>query len=114
MLQQDHPDDYVLATGETTIIRDFVTEAFASVDIHLRWEGQGADEQGVCATSGRVHVQIDPRYFRPTEVDLLIGDATKAKEKLGWVAQTRWQALCAEMVAADLTAIAGEQRRNGE
>jgi GDPmannose 4,6-dehydratase len=114
MLQQDEPDDYVLATGETTMIRDFVTEAFGQVDIALEWRGEGVEEQGVCAGTGRVYVEIDPRYFRPTEVDLLIGDATKAKEKLGWVHETKWQALCAEMVAADLITVAKEQRRNGE
>ncbi|MNS24688.1 GDP-mannose 4,6-dehydratase [compost metagenome] len=114
MMQQDEPDDYVLATGETTRIRDFVTEAFGLVGVRLRWEGEGVDEKGVCAETGRVYVEIDPRYFRPTEVDLLIGDPTKAKEKLGWVHETKWQQLCAEMVAADLVAVAREQRPNAE
>ncbi|MFN7127449.1 MAG: GDP-mannose 4,6-dehydratase [Brevundimonas sp.] len=114
MMQQDEPDDYVLATGETTIIRDFVTEAFKQVDISLRWEGKGVDEKGICADTGRVYIEIDPRYFRPTEVELLIGDPTKAKNKLGWVHETKWQALCAEMVAADLVGVAKEQRRNAE
>ena len=112
MVQQDEPDDYVLATGESTVIRDFVTEALAQVDIALDWRGKGVDEQGVCRRTGRVIVEIDPRYFRPTEVDLLIGDATKAKQRLGWVHETKWQALCAEMVAADLIAVAQERRRN--
>ena len=114
MLQQDEPDDYVLATGESTVIRDFVTEAFAQVKIALDGRGKGVDEQGVCARTGRVMVEIDPRYFRPTEVDRLIGDATKAKQKLGWVHETNWQALCAEMVAADLIAMAREQRPNAD
>ncbi|MNL32411.1 GDP-mannose 4,6-dehydratase [compost metagenome] len=114
MMQQDEPDDYVLATGETTMIRDFVTETFGLVGVTLRWEGKGVDEKGICAESGRVYVEIDPRYFRPTEVDLLIGDPTKAREKLGWVHETKWQQLCAEMVAADLVAVAREQRRNAE
>ena len=114
MLQQDQPDDYVLATGETTIIRDFVTEAFKNVDISLRWEGRGVDEKGVCVETGRVYVEIDPRYFRPTEVDLLVGDPSKAKKKLGWSHETKWQELCAEMVAADLIVVAREQRGNGE
>lgn len=114
MLQQDEPDDYVLATGETTVIRDFVTEAFKQIDVALRWEGEGVDEKGVCAETGRVYVEIDSRYFRPTEVDLLIGDPTKAREKLGWVHETKWQALCAEMVAADLALVAKEQRRNAD
>lgn len=114
MMQQEEPDDYVLATGETTVIRDFVTEAFGRIGVTLRWEGKGVDEKGICAESGRVYVEIDPRYFRPTEVDLLIGDPTKARENLGWVHETKWQQLCAEMVAADLVAVAKEQRRNAE
>lgn len=114
MLQQDEPDDYVLATGETTLIRDFVSEAFKQIDVTLRWEGEGIDEKGICVATGRVYVEIDPRYFRPTEVELLIGDPTKAKAKLGWSHETKWQALCAEMVAADLVVVAREQRRNAE
>lgn len=112
MLQQDEPDDYVLATGETTLVRDFVTKAFSEVGITLTWSGTGVDEQGICAATGRLIVEVDPRYFRPTEVELLIGDPTKAKEKLGWVHETRWEQLCEEMVAADLVAVAREQRRN--
>ena len=114
MLQQETADDYVLATGETTVIRDFVTEAFKQVDIDLRWEGTGVNEKGICAKTGRIYVEIDPRYFRPTEVDLLIGNPAKAKAKLGWTHDTKWQALCAEMVAADLKTVAREQRGNGE
>jgi len=114
MLQQEEADDYVLATGETTMIRDFVTKAFAEVGITLAWSGTGVDEKGTCTETGRVLVEVDPRYFRPTEVELLIGDPTKAKEKLGWVHDTKWDALCAEMVAADLIAVAKEQRANGE
>lgn len=114
MLQQDQPDDYVLATGETTIIRDFVSEAFRQIGVTLRWEGEGVDEKGICAATGRVYVEVDPRYFRPTEVDLLIGDPTKAKQKLGWTHETKWQALCAEMVAADLKTVERERRRNAD
>ena len=114
MLQQDEPDDYVLATGETTVIRDFVSHAFEQIDVKLRWEGEGVDEKGICTETGRFYVEIDPRYFRPTEVDLLIGNPAKAKEKLGWVHDTKWQALCEEMVAADLIVVAREQRGNGE
>jgi GDPmannose 4,6-dehydratase len=102
MLQQDQPDDYVLATGETTPVRTFVEWAFADVGISLRWEGQGIDEKGYCDTSGRCLVEIDPRYFRPTEVDLLIGDPAKAKEKLGWTHETSVRDLAREMVLADL------------
>jgi GDPmannose 4,6-dehydratase len=114
MLQQDEPDDYVLATGETTVVRDFVTKAFSEVGVELQWKGEGVDEQGICIKTGRVYVQIDPRYFRPTEVDLLIGDPGKAKRKLGWTHETKWQDLCSEMVQADLVAVAKEQRRNAE
>lgn len=114
MLQQETPDDYVLATGETTLVRDFVTKAFAEVGIVLNWQGEGVEERGVCAETGRVYVEVDPRYFRPTEVELLIGDPAKAKAKLGWVHETKWEALCAEMVAADLINVAREQRRNAD
>lgn len=109
MLQQDAPDDYVLATGETTVVRDFVTEAFAQTGVTLRWEGEGVNERGLCAATGRVYVEIDPRYFRPTEVDLLIGDPAKARARLGWTHETKWQQLCAEMVAADLITVAKEK-----
>jgi len=114
MMQQDEPDDYVLATGETTLVRDFVTHAFAQTGIRLDWQGEGVQERGIDADSGRTLVEIDPRYFRPTEVDLLVGDPTKARTKLGWTHKTKWQDLCEEMVRADLTAVAEEQRRNGE
>lgn len=111
MLQQDQPDDYVLATGETTMIRDFVLRAFHEIGVSLRWEGHGVDERGVCAETGRVYVEVDPRYFRPTEVELLIGDASKARRKLGWTHDTKWDQLCAEMVQADLLTVAKETRR---
>ncbi|KQR80215.1 GDP-mannose 4,6-dehydratase [Sphingomonas sp. Leaf343] len=102
MLQQDEPDDYVLATGETTPVRTFVEWAFEDVGIALRWEGEGVDEKGYCTRTGKCLVEIDPRYFRPTEVDLLIGDATKAKTRLGWVHETPVRELAREMVQADL------------
>lgn len=102
MLQQDTPDDYVLATGETTEVRTFVEWAFADVGITLRWEGQGVDERGYCAETGKCLIEIDPRYFRPTEVELLIGDATKAREKLGWTHKTSVRDLATEMVREDL------------
>jgi GDPmannose 4,6-dehydratase len=114
MLQQADPDDYVLATGETTQIRDFVVKAFEEIGVRLRWEGEGVNEKGICTETGRIYVEVDPRYFRPTEVDLLIGDPTKAREKLGWTHETKWYQLCMEMVAADLIAVAKEQRRNAE
>ena len=114
MLQQEMPDAYVLATGETTVVRDFVTKAFSEVGITINWSGTGIDEKGTSAETGKVLVEVDPRYFRPTEVELLIGDATKAKNKLGWVHETKWEQLCAEMVAADMITVAKEQRRNAE
>jgi len=112
MLQQDAPDDYVLATGETATVRDFVTCAFDQVGIALEWRGQGESEAGVCAKTGRVLVQVDPRYFRPNEVDLLIGDASKAKAKLGWSHTLTWRDLCVEMVREDLQRNDAEGRRN--
>lgn len=102
MLQQDEPDDYVLATGETYSVRQFVEWAFADVGIDLDWQGNGAQERGLCRETGAVRVAIDPRYFRPTEVDLLIGDPAKAREKLGWRHKTKVRELAREMVAADL------------
>ena len=102
ILQADEPDDFVLATGETTPVRTFVEWAFEDVGITLRWEGEGVDEKGFCTTSGRCLVEVDPRYFRPTEVELLIGDPSKAQEKLGWHHETSPRDLAREMVQADL------------
>ena len=102
MLQQDRPDDYVLATGETTPVRTFVEWAFEDVGIGLRWDGEGVDEKGFDARTGKCLVEVDPRYFRPTEVELLIGDPTKAHEKLGWRHETPVRELAREMVRADL------------
>lgn len=102
MMQQDAPDDYVLATGVTTPIRTFVEWAFEDVGIAIEWRGKGVDEKGYCAASGQCLVEIDPRYFRPTEVDLLIGDPTKAREKLGWSHETPVRALAREMVLEDM------------
>ncbi len=106
MLQQDQPDDYVLATGVTTRVRDFVSMAFAHVGIVLTWTGSGVDEIATDA-DGLVRVRIDPRYFRPTEVDLLIGDPAKAKRVLGWQHETSVEQLAAEMVDADLKSMGG-------
>ncbi|MGZ2422783.1 GDPmannose 4,6-dehydratase [Rhizobium laguerreae] len=102
MLQQDKPDDYVLATGETTSVRQFVEWAFADVGITLEWKGSGSDEKGYDAASGVCLVEIDPRYFRPTEVDLLLGDPTKARQKLGWQHKVAVRELAAEMVREDV------------
>jgi len=105
-MEQDEPDDYVLATGETTEVRTFVEWAFEDVGITIRWEGEGVDERGYCADSGRCVVEIDPRYFRPTEVELLIGDPSKAHQKLGWRHETSVRELAREMVEADLLIMA--------
>jgi GDPmannose 4,6-dehydratase len=114
MLQQEEPDDFVIATGEQHSVREFVSEAAQHLDINLDWHGLGADEQGVDRKTGEVIVRVDPRYFRPTEVDTLLGDATKAHTKLGWKPELSFKALVQEMVSEDLqlarrdTAIARE------
>lgn len=102
MLQQNEPGDYVLATGVATSVRQFAEWAFTDVGIALRWEGTGADERGYDAATGKCLVEIDPRYFRPTEVDQLRGDPTKAHTKLGWRHETSVRELAAEMVREDL------------
>lgn len=101
MLQQDEPDDYVLATNQTYTVRYFVEKAFGHVGIDIEWQGEGVGEKGIDKATGKVLVEVDPRYFRPTEVDLLIGDFAKAKEKLGWEPQTSLEDLIKIMVDAD-------------
>lgn len=101
MLQQDEPDDFVLATGETHSIREFVELAFKEIDIDIEWKGKNEDEVGKDAKTGKVLVEVDKGYFRPTEVDLLIGDPTKAKEKLGWKPKVKLDELVKIMVKAD-------------
>jgi len=113
MLQQEQPDDFVIATGVQYSVRQFVDAACNELGIHLRWEGEGLEEKGIVETieesdatplkEGQVVVQVDPRYFRPTEVETLLGDPTKAKEKLGWEPKITFTELVAEMVRADLT-----------
>jgi len=102
MLQQEKPEDFVLATGVTTTIREFAERAFAQVGMTLEWSGSGIDEVGRDANSGKIIVSIDSAYFRPTEVDLLIGDASKAREKLGWVPKCDLQKMIEEMIKSDL------------
>lgn len=102
ILQADEPDDYVLATGETTKVRDFVTLSFQEIGISIDWKGEGVEEIGINRETGDVLVQVDPKYFRPTEVELLIGDPTKAREKLGWQNKHSLSELVSEMVEADL------------
>jgi GDPmannose 4,6-dehydratase len=114
MLQRDEPDDYVLATGETRAVRDLVELAFAQTGVMIEWRGEGAAETGIDAATGVVRVAVDPRYFRPAEVDLLIGDPSKAHEKLGWRHEVGFEALIAEMVAADRVTVGQEAHRRGE
>ena len=102
MLQQPEPDDFVLATGESHTVREFVERAFQCVDRKIVWRGHGIDEAGVDAKSGEVLVRIDPRYFRPTEVDTLCGDASKARQRLGWRPETAFTDLVREMMEEDL------------
>ncbi len=102
MLQHSEPDDFVLATGKKITVRKFIDLAFAEVGIELEWKGKDAEEKGFDKKTGKVIVEIDEKYFRPAEVDLLVGDATKAKEKLGWVAKYSVEELLKEMVASDL------------
>ena len=85
MLQQDQPDDYVISTGEQHSVREFIELAAKEVGISIQWQGQGPEEKGIDAESGKVIVCIDPRYFRPTEVDTLLGDSSKARKQLGWI-----------------------------
>ncbi|MEM7464762.1 MAG: GDP-mannose 4,6-dehydratase, partial [Pseudomonadota bacterium] len=113
IMQQDEPDDYVLATGRKVSVRKFVEQAFSEVNISIQWQGEGVDEIGVDADSGKALVAIDPRYFRPTEVDLLIGDATKAKQKLGWQAQTSFEDMVVDMVRSDIALVAREAEHRG-
>lgn len=101
MLQQDKPEDFVIATGVQYSVRDFVDAAAKELDIAIDWQGSGVEETGTDA-SGKVIIKVDPRYFRPTEVETLLGDPTKAKEKLGWVPKTSFAELVAEMVQEDL------------
>ncbi len=112
IVQHDVADDWVLATGETHSVREFVELAFEEVGRTIEWKGEGVDETGVDAKTGDVLVRIDPRYFRPTEVDLLIGDPTKAHEKLGWKHTTSFPDLVKEMVRSDLKLAERERWRN--
>jgi GDPmannose 4,6-dehydratase len=104
MLQQSEPEDFVIATGEQHSVREFVERSGAELDMQIEWRGHGVDEQGVDARTGRAVVRVDARYFRPTEVDTLLGDPAKARSKLGWQAKTSFAALVREMVESDLEA----------
>jgi GDPmannose 4,6-dehydratase len=102
MMQHSEPDDFVLATGKKISVRRFVELAFNEVGISLEWKGNGVEEKGINKADGSVIIEIDARYFRPTEVDLLLGDASKAKKKLGWVPKLSIEELVKEMVASDV------------
>jgi GDPmannose 4,6-dehydratase len=101
MTQQDHPDDYVVSTGETHTVREFVEKAFAVIGKEIRWTGEGLEERGL-DEKGEIRVQVDERYFRPTEVDLLLGDCSKIKTQLGWTSTVSFDQLVQEMVHADV------------
>ena len=101
MLQQEQPEDFIIATGEQHSVREFVERSAALCDMQLQWQGSGIEETGVDAATGRVIVRIDPRYFRPTEVESLLGDPSKAKKKLGWTAEVSFESLVSEMVKSD-------------
>ena len=115
ILQQDKPEDFVLATGVTTTIRKFCEMTFRELGMEIEWQGHGVDEKGIDRNTGKVLIEIDPRYFRPAEVDLLLGDASKAKAKLGWQPKYDLEALCREMVKEDLQQAKREKflRENG-
>lgn len=104
ILQQEEPEDFVIATGETHTVREFVERAFNEVGIEIEWQGKGIDEKGIDKSTGNILLEIDPRYFRPTEVDLLLGDPSKAKQKLGWEPKVTFQKLVKMMVEKDLEA----------
>jgi GDPmannose 4,6-dehydratase len=102
ILQKNEPDDFVIATGKQYSVREFVDAGFSEVGISLIWEGTGVDEKGINVETGDVLVEVDPHYFRPTEVETLLGDPSKAKEKLGWEAKIPLHDMVAEMVREDL------------
>jgi GDPmannose 4,6-dehydratase len=111
VLQQEGPDDYVLATGEAHSVREFAELAFAEIGKKIGWQGSGAGEKGVDLETSKTLVAIDPRYFRPNEVDHLCGDPSKARAKLGWRHRVTFPELVSEMVASDLKGVANETRR---
>ncbi|WP_029351218.1 GDP-mannose 4,6-dehydratase [Bosea sp. 117] len=112
ILQQDEPDDYVLATGESHTVREFAELAFRHIGRVVEWRGRGVGELGIDADTGETLIAIDPRHFRPTEVDTLLGDSSKARSKFGWVPEIDFPSLVAEMVNHDLNAVLMESRRN--
>ncbi|MEK0083066.1 GDP-mannose 4,6-dehydratase [Benzoatithermus flavus] len=114
ILQHDRPDDWVLATGEAHSVREFVERAFAAVGREIVWKGRGVEEKGIDRRTGKLLVEIDPRYFRPLEVDHLLGDPSKAQRELGWKHTTSFEELVREMVLADLEQIQREHLAHGQ
>jgi GDPmannose 4,6-dehydratase len=114
IVQQEEPDDFILATGEAHSVREFVELAFGEIDRRIEWRGEGVDETGIDRSSGQVVVRVDPAYFRPTEVDLLIGDPSKAHQRLGWRHETSFGELVREMVRSDLERLQGQRPRRNQ
>ena len=112
IVQQDEPGDYVLATGEMHSVREFVEKAFGHIGRTIIWHGSGLDEKGLDKATGKVLVEVDPQYFRPTEVDVLVGDPTRARTKLGWCHKVTFDALVEEMIRADMSALKAELERH--
>ncbi|KAJ3090208.1 hypothetical protein HK102_004414 [Quaeritorhiza haematococci] len=110
MLQQDEPEDFVLATGETHTVREFIEKAFKHVGVDITWQGKGENEMGVDTKTNKVRVRVDPKYYRPTEVDLLLGDPSKAKRMLGWTPSTSFDNLIREMVDADVAMVSANAK----
>lgn len=113
MLQQPEPDDYVVATGETHSVREFAEKVFARLGMPIEWQGKGMHEKGIDTQSGKIVIEVDPKYFRPAEVDLLLGDSTRARQKLGWAPKTDLDGLVAMMVDSDLALAEREKRAAG-
>jgi GDPmannose 4,6-dehydratase len=114
MLQQSEPDDYVIATGETRSVREFAEKVFDRLGMPIEWQGTGSREKGIDSKTGRIVIEVDAKYFRPAEVDLLLGDSTKARNRLGWKPDTDLDRLVAMMVDSDLALAEREKRANGE
>jgi GDPmannose 4,6-dehydratase len=113
IVQQDKPDDFVLGTGKKHTVREFAELAFKKAGVEIEWRGKGGDETGIDKATGEVRVRIDPKYYRPTEVDLLIANPAKAKQKLGWVHKTSFDELVSEMVTEDLRLFERDDLRQG-
>jgi GDPmannose 4,6-dehydratase len=107
MVQQDTPDDFVIATGESHTVREFIEKAFSVLDMKVEWEGEGTDTVGIDRASGKTVIRVDPKHYRPTEVEFLLGDPTKAREKLGWEPEVTFDKLAEIMVKADYDALSG-------